>query len=451
MCVKKLIFIIWVMVTVGCTTKTKEKVAGQNMNPPTAAWVENASLYEVNVRQYTPEGTFNAFAEHLPRLKELGVDILWFMPVTPISGKNRKGSLGSYYAVRDYRGINPEYGTMEDFKFLVKKAHDLGFKVILDWVANHTGWDNPMIEQHPDWYTQKEGKIISPVPDWSDVADLNYDNREMRTYMIESMKFWLQEADVDGFRCDMAAMVPTDFWEEARVALDSVKPVFMLAEAWEPELTRKAFDACYGWDLHHLMNDLAQGKKEGSALVDYFQRIDTLYPERTIILNFIDNHDENSWAGTIKERMGDAHKVYAVMSYTVPGMPLIYSGQEAQSDKRLAFFDKDQIDWSGISDWSEFYGRLNHLKQNYPALDAGLHKGSFSILKHSNEKEVFAFRRQKNEQEIIVVLNLSAKEQEMTPEQKLEGEYKDYFTDEIFAAIENIHLQPYGWKILIKK
>ena len=189
---------------VGCDVKSGEA-------PRTVEWAENASVYEVNIRQYTPEGTFQAFQKHLPRLKELGVDILWFMPITPISEKNRKGTLGSYYAVQDYRKVSPEYGTLDDFKTVVNEAHRLGFKVIIDWVANHTGWDNPMIEQHPDWYTQRDGRIVSPVEDWSDVADLNYDNREMRRYMIESMIYWVKEADIDGFRCDMAGMVPTDF------------------------------------------------------------------------------------------------------------------------------------------------------------------------------------------------------------------------------------------------
>lgn len=441
-------FMIIAMLAVGCAPKAKEKQQGEAVD--SLNWKKNASVYEVNIRQYTPEGTFNAFAEHLPRLKELGVDVLWFMPITPISEKNRKGTLGSYYAVQDYRKVNPEYGTMEDFQALVKKAHDLGFKVILDWVANHTGWDNPLIEEHPDWYTQKDGQIVSPVADWSDVADLNYDNRDMRDYMIESLKFWIREANVDGYRCDMAAMVPTDFWEDARVALDSVKPVFMLAEAWEPELTWKAFDACYGWDLHHLMNDLAQGKKDGLALPAYFERIDTLYSPETIIMNFIDNHDENSWQGSIRERMGNAFPVYAVMSYTVPGMPLIYTGQEAGMDKRLPFFEKDSVDWSTNPELAGFYRKLNELKHTHPALNTGKEKGSFRILKQNNERNVFAFERGAGDDRMIVVLNLTGNNQDLQLEEIVAGPFTDYFSRENVAEIGNLSLEPNAYRIFIR-
>lgn len=427
----------------GSEVKKEEKV----MSFQTVKWAENASLYEVNVRQYTPEGTFRAFREHLPRLKELGVDILWFMPITPISEKNRKGSLGSYYAVHDYRKINPEYGTLEDFKVVVRRAHELGFKVMVDWVANHTGWDNPLIESHPDWYTQRDGCIVSPVDDWSDVADLNYDNGEMRRYMIESMIYWVRETDIDGFRCDMAAMVPTDFWEEARVALDNVKPLFMLAEAWEPELTHKAFDACYGWDLYHLMNDLAQGKKDGTALRGYFEKVDALYPERTIILNFIDNHDENSWQGCVPERMGEAFAVYAVLIYTVPGMPLLYSGQEAGLNKRLSFFEKDSIDWGYRPELADFYQRLNHLKCCHPALSAGKTKGEFRILDQDNVKNVFVFERRKNDDRVVVVLNLTGEKQRTMLVEEIKGDFREYFSNELISGLNEIVLPAYGFKV----
>lgn len=443
---KLVLFISMTMLTVACT---KKKEGQQQAMPQTVEWVKNASIYEVNIRQYTPEGTFNAFAEHLPRLKELGVDILWLMPVTPISEKNRKGTLGSYYAVKNYREVNPEYGTMDDFKALVRKAHELGFKVMLDWVANHTGWDNPLIEEHPDWYTQKDGRIVSPVEDWSDVADLNYENREMRRYMIESLRFWIQEADVDGYRCDMAAMVPTDFWEEARIALDSVKPVFMLAEAWEPGLTKHAFDACYGWDLHHLMNDIAQGKKNAGDLIPYFQRIDTLYPARTLVMNFIDNHDENSWSGSIPERMGPAASAFAVLTYTVPGLPLIYSGQEAGLDKRLPFFEKDSIDWEKAPDLALFYRRLNDLKQNNPALAAGVHKGDFHILRHDNEQSVFAFERTSGDNCVKVILNLTGDSQTFRPAVPLAGDFVDYLSGDKCSTIEELVLPGYGFKVLV--
>ena len=443
-----MLFMLIATVAAACGQKKKQT---QQAEAPALRPVESSVIYEVNIRQYTPEGTFNAFAEHLPRLKELGVDVLWLMPVNPISGKNRKGTLGSYYAVQDYQKVNPEYGTMDDLKALVKKAHDMGFRVILDWVANHTGWDNPLIEEHPDWYTQRDGQIVSPVADWSDVADLNYDNRDMRNYMIESLQFWVREADIDGYRCDMAAMVPTDFWEDARVALDSLKPVFMLAEAWEPELTQKAFDACYGWDLHHLMNDLAQGKKDGHALPAYFAKVDTLYPAHTIIMNFIDNHDENSWSGYVKERMGDAHKVYAVMTYTVPGMPLMYTGQEAGLDKRLAFFEKDSVDWSKSPELAGFYRQLNDLKHNSPMLKAGENEGTFRILKQNNEGKVFAFERAADDKRMVVVLNLTGEGQSLQLEEVLPGAYSEYFTGTEVNEIGNLNVDANGFLVFIQK
>ncbi|MCM1031287.1 MAG: alpha-amylase family glycosyl hydrolase [Oscillibacter sp.] len=428
----------------GCDIKSRETA------PEVVAWAENASLYEINIRQYTPEGTFEAFGRHLPRLKELGVDVLWFMPITPISEKNRKGTLGSYYAVKDYRGINSEYGTLEDFKAVVKEAHKLGFKVIVDWVANHTGWDNWLIEAHPDWYTQRDGHIVSPVEDWSDVADLNYDNREMRRYMIESMIYWVKEADIDGFRCDMAGMVPTDFWEEAREALDSVKPVFMLAEAWEPELTRKAFDACYGWDLHHLMNDLAQRKKDGTELPGYFAKVDSQYTARTIVLNFIDNHDENSWSGSVPERMGEAAPVYAVMAYTVPGMPLLYSGQEAGLNKRLPFFEKDSIDWNVRPELAGFYRQLNDLKRSCPALKAGEHGGAFRILNHDNERSVFVYERKLGDVQVIVMLNLTGEEQRSVLAEEITGSFTEYFSGATAEGLKEITLPAHGYRVWMK-
>jgi glycosidase len=248
---------IMLVAGIGCTPK---QPTGQLPQEPVfkhLEWTKNANIYEVNIRQYTPEGTFNAFAQHLTRLKGMGVDILWFMPINPISEKNRKGPLGSYYAVADYQKVNPEFGNLDDFKNLVNQAHELGMKVIVDWVANHTGWDNWLIEKHPDWYTHDDsGQILAPVADWTDVADLNYDNADLRKYMIESLEYWIKEADIDGYRCDVAGMVPLDFgWKPSK--LDAIKPVFMLAE-WEAPEAHLAFDMTYGWEFHHIMNEIAQ-------------------------------------------------------------------------------------------------------------------------------------------------------------------------------------------------
>ncbi len=283
---------------------TKEKVSTLNED------LENAVIYEANIRQYSKEGSLKAFTKDIPQLKELGVKILWLMPIYPISSTKSKGSLGSYYAVTDYTKVNPEFGTLEDLKNLIKVAHENKVYVILDWVPNHTGWDHIWLKEHKDFYTQNDkGEVVIPKgTDWTDVADLNYDNKEMRKEMLKDMKYWLKEVDIDGFRCDMAGMVPFDFWKETITELRKEKPIFMLAEGWEPELLINGFDMGYSWDTHHRMNDIAKGKKDVTAWDKRMAKIDSLYQKEDILMNFVTNHDENSWNGTVKERMGDAKR-----------------------------------------------------------------------------------------------------------------------------------------------
>ena len=323
--------------------KTERKE--QSILPFTADMAETSVIYEVNVRQFSPEGTFAAVTKEISNIKKLGVKILWIMPIYPIGEENRKEGLGSYYSIKDYRGINPEFGNAEDFKKLVDEAHKNGIYVILDWVANHTAWDHPWVKQHPDWYEQdKNGKMHSPY-DWSDVVALNFDNKEMRKQMIADMKYWLDDFKIDGFRCDMAHEVPTDFWNEAKPQLANGREIFMLAETEKPELlANDAFDAAYGWEIHHIMNDIAKGKKNVSAIDAYMDSIPKKWQADDYKLLFTSNHDENSWAGTEYERMGDAVETFAALTYTLPGIPLIYNGQEEDFNRRLKFFVKDSID-----------------------------------------------------------------------------------------------------------
>ena len=258
-------------------------------------WTKNSTIYEVNLRQFTESGKLKDFEKHLPRLKDLGVDILWFMPINPIGMKNRKGSLGSYYSVKDFKGFNPEFGTIEEWKNLVNKIHENKMYVIIDWVANHTSWDNAMITEHPEWFTKDStGNIIPPVPDWKDVADLNYENKELWKYMIDAMAFWLKETDIDGFRCDVAGMVPVDFWNEARFQLDKIKPGFMLAEDEGPVMHERAFDMTYSWELHHLCADIAKGKKKVFELDSLFAREKKKFPAYAYRMFFSYNHDDRS-------------------------------------------------------------------------------------------------------------------------------------------------------------
>ncbi len=434
-----------------CTPAPKTETAPVNQ----LEWSNDAVMYEVNVRQYTPEGTFNAFAEHLPQLKELGVEILWFMPIHPIGEKNRKGSLGSYYSIRDYKAVNPEFGTIDDFNALVNKAHEMGFKVIIDCVANHSAFDNVWTESHKDWYTQDSlGNIIPPVADWSDVADLNYDNTEMRAAMLDAMKFWVAEAGIDGYRCDYAGGVPTNFWETARIALDSIKPVFMLAENEDAlDLLNKAFECNYGWTVHHLMKEIYQGKKNVTDIQGYFTKADSTYPAGKYILNFTSNHDENSWNGTEYERLGESVKTYAALSFTIPGMPLIYTGQEAGLDKRLAFFEKDSINWSKDTAMTTFYAKLIDLKQENPALWNGVAGGKILFLQTSEPEKLLAFKREKENNSVLVMMNLSEIPIHGTVQTGETKTYLNWVTGENaeVSATNQVDLAPWEYKILVSK
>lgn len=412
-------------------------------------WIKNSTIYEVNIRQFTPEGTFDAFAEHLSRLKELGIDILWLMPVHPIGEKNRKGELGSYYSVKDYKDVNPEFGTMDDFKLLVEKVHEAGMYIVIDWVPNHSSWDNPLIVEHPEWYEKDEnGEMFSPF-DWTDVVQFDYDQPGLREYMVNTLKWWLTETDLDGFRFDVAHQVPLDFWEDLRPLLMEVKPVFLLAESDQPELHKKAFDGTYGWPFHHLMNEIAQGKKTANAISYHFGKVDSIYPKGSVIMQFTSNHDENSWNGTVWERLGDAVETFAVLSFTVPGMPLIYNGQEAGLDKRLEFFVKDEIEWKEHKLFP-FYQTLTSLKERNQALWNGIHGGTLTRVTSSDNKSVYAFLREKGDDKVFVILNLTDKPVDVTLKgKKYQGDYTNVFDNQSVTFEENTDLSLEPWEYLV--
>lgn len=425
-----LLALIMVVASFACTAKKEQKADNKEMtkvNHP--EWTRDAVIYEVNIRQYTPEGTLKAFQQHLPRLKDLGVDILWLMPVHPISQLNKKGELGSYYAVQNYKEVNPEFGTLDDFKEVVKQAHDMGFKVIIDWVANHTGGDNVWTKEHPDWYVRDSaGNFVSPY-DWTDTYKLDYNNKEMRAGMLDALKYWVKEADIDGYRCDVAYEVPTDFWDNARLALDSIKPVFMLAEAEKPELTVAAFDAVYNWPLKNVMNEIAKDKKGNAAnLIDSLLALqDSIFPGDSFQMNHITNHDLNSWEGTEFDRLGDGVKAFAVLTYTLDGMPLLYTGQEVGMNKAFEFFKKDTPPVWENNEWTEFYKKLNTLKHSQPALKAGVEGGEMVRYETENE-DAYVFSRSKDGSEVLVFLNLSDAPVKLTYKGKAPGgEYTDYF------------------------
>ena len=384
------------------------------------AWTRQAVVYELNVRQYTAEGTLKAVIPELPKIRALGTDIVWVMPIQPIGVKERKGTLGSYYSIRDYTAVNPEFGSMEDFKALVSAAHGLGMKVILDWVANHSALDHPWVDAHPDWYQKdKNGRITGYLyvgddgkeESWSDVAGLDYHSGALRAAMVDAMRYWVTQADIDGFRCDVAMRVPEDFWFDARTQLNRVKPLFWLAEADEPRLMVRAFDMGYDWDLGNAFVAAARGQRTAASLGDLLLHPPKPYPDDAYRMRFVSNHDFNSWHGSDVELYGPFVDALTVLTFTLPGMPLIYSGQEAVNTRRLEFFERDPINFKDRSR-AALYTRLSALKHSHPALAAGAAGGALTVIDTGNP-DLLAFRRVKGADVVTVVVNLSYARQQV--------------------------------------
>ena len=398
-------------------------------NFSTIDWAKGSNIYEVNIRQYTEEGTFSAFSKHLPRLKDMGIDILWLMPITPISKKIRQGTLGSYYACSSYTEINPEFGGLPEFKSLVNDAHALGFKLIIDWVANHTGWDHHWTIEHPEWYLKDAEGNFTEKNGWHDVIDLNFDKTDMRMAMIEAMKYWVTECKIDGFRCDMAHLVPLDFWVDARKQCDALKPLFWLAEC-EVVAYHDVFDASYAWWWMHVTEEYAK-KKESLQTVRDVLHAYSQYPEGAIKLFFTNNHDENSWNGTEYEKYGNAAKAWAVFTCTWQGIPLIYSGQESPNTKRLNFFDKDMIEWKDPTQLHDFYKTLLDIRKTNKAIA----EGETFILPSDNSDELMAFLRRKEKDVVLVLLNLSNKDRIkiQVENEWLNGNFKNIFSKMQFS------------------
>jgi glycosidase len=414
------------------------------------AFLSKAVIYEVNVRQYTKEGTFKAFATHLPKLKELGVDILWFMPIHPIGKLKRKGELGSYYSISDYRGVNPEFGTLDDFKSLVDAAHDLDMLVMIDLVAGHTAWDHSWISTHPEWYLKDDlGNIIPPNPDWTDVAGLNFENKDMLQALENDMAYWVAEVGIDGYRCDAAYNISIPFWKKAIARLNSIKPVVMLAESdgnhkgGYPLI--ELFELSYDWPGHAVLNQIAKGELKASDLEKHLLSVQQKYSPEHSVMSFTTNHDENSWNGTVFERLGDAAEIMSVLTYIMPGTPLIYSGQEYGLDKRLAFFEKDFIP-KKASSYMALFTKLNTLKKTSDALDVGKGGADINFLENENT-DVIALSRNKGDDTLIFVGNLSNVPQQISLADN--GTYRDVFTEEE-VQINRLNLEPWAYR-LVKK
>ena len=419
-------------------------------------WSRNAAIYKVNTRQFSREGTFRAIEAQLPRLKQLGADILWIMPIHKIGAKNRKGSLGSPYAVQDYYSVNPEFGTLRDFKHLVSAAHRLGLRLILDWVANHTAWDNVLAAGRPEWYARNWKGEFTPTPwwDWDDIINLDYSKRGLRKYMTDAMKYWVKNIGVDGFRCDVAGFVPLDFWNHVRRELDRIKPVFMLAEWESRDLHVKAFDSTYAWTWYDAVHEIAAGKSTDlTALFEYYSWTEAAFPPDSMRTTFVSNHDKNAWEGTEFEQFGPSLKPAMVLSCVGEGIPLIYNGQEAGNKRRLKFFEKDPIEWNLGHPNGELYRKLIALKKRNTALWNG-HWGATMIrVANSEPAKLFSFVRRNHRDKVFAVINFSKQSHTVTFQDTLHhGTYTDYFEGGRLTidASSRIRIKPWSYHIFVK-
>lgn len=458
----KLVFLsLLVYLFTGCNQHKSENMTikdspyqpRQYVELTTPQWAASATIYEVNIRQFTPEGTFKAFASHLPRLKQMGIDIIWLMPVHPIGEKNRKGNLGSYYSVKDYYGINPEFGNIDDFKELVDEIHSMGMYVIIDWVANHSAWDNPLVELHPEWYTRNPDGNFQPTPwyDWDDIIDFDFSQPALREYMTKAMTHWVREHNIDGFRADVAGFIPIDFWENLRSELEEVKPVFMLAEWESRDLHSRSFDMTYAWSLWDVMHDATVKGKGIGGLMEFLAHHVSTFPEGAIRMTFTDNHDKNSWVGSQFSFFGEGLEACMVFASTIQGMPLVYNGQEAGLDRSLAFFEKDSITWKDHH-FYDMYSKLFALKKSNKALWNGHWGGPMVQVFHDQPQSVIAFSRQKDEDKIISMFNFSEQPVEVTVAAKYhQGNFTELFSEESreFTGDETFTLEPWGYKVWV--
>ncbi|GGD66140.1 DUF3459 domain-containing protein [Erythrobacter arachoides] len=420
-------------------------------------WTRDAVLYQINTRQFTPEGTFRAAERELPRLRELGVDILWLMPIHPIGELNRKGTLGSPYSVRDYYAVNPEFGTEAEFRSFVDAAHAQGFRVILDLVANHTAWDNALASEHPDWYETTWDGQFRPTPwwDWSDIIDLDWSQPGVREHVGGAMEHWVREFGVDGFRADVAGYVPVDFWETMRARLDAIRPVFMLGEVQQSSYHRAAFDASYGWDWHVASKRIAQGQADATGFFGYYAEDESLWPREAMRLTYIENHDSNAWEGTMEENYGPALEAMTALSFTHDGLPLIHNGQEACNTKRLEFFEKDPIDWSQGRNCA--YGTLLRdliaFRDANPALANGQWGATMQQVVTDRPQQIFGFVREADGNKVLALFNFSDEPVTATLADGLAaGEYRTFGSNEMatIASGDTVTLAAWGYSLFAR-
>jgi len=434
-------------VTLTPTEGLEELLKGPLSGTPSRSsetWVKDAVIYSVYLRSFSPEGTFAGLQRRLPELKSMGVTLLWLLPIHPVGLKNRKGSLGSPYAVKDFYGINPEFGTLEGFRALVQATHAQGMKLIIDLVANHTSWDSRLMADHPEWFTKNSaGKIVPPNADWTDVADLDYSQARLREYMTAMMCWWVRDVGIDGFRCDVAELVPTDFWDAARAKLDAIKPVVMLAEGSLPGYHVRAFDLTYSWNIYDALDPILKGARSPD-LIDQILRNETLqFPDGSLRMRFTTNHDKNAWDAPATVKFGsDGVALGNALTFTMPGIPLIYTGEEVGNTKALSLFEKVNVDWSRPRTMGDLFGSLARLRREHPALVSG----SMQRLARPGGPGVYAFRRVAGTDTVAVFLNFGPAPAMVAglPEAVL-----DAFTGEAVPANSSLTLGPRGYRVLL--
>ncbi|RYY49171.1 MAG: 1,4-alpha-glucan branching protein [Chitinophagaceae bacterium] len=433
------------------STKTYKNFNLSNFHQP--SFLHASNIYCVNLRQYSAEGSFSAFEQSLPLLKEMGVEILWFMPIHPIGKQNRKGSLGSYYSIADFKAVNPEFGDRAAFKQLVERAHELGMKVIMDWVANHAAWDNVWTISHPEFFEKDEqGNFKSPY-DWEDVIQFNHQNEAQQQAMIDAMLFWISEFDIDGFRADLAHLTPLSFWINARVQASGIKDNLIWLAETEEISYHQAFDISFTWKWMHATEAYFKGEKGFSELIEVLQHYKNDFPSDAVRMWFTSNHDENSWNGTAFEKYGAFVKALSVFNCTYFGIPLIYSGEEVGLNKRLKFFDKDPIRWNSGEEWRSFYKTLLQLRKNHPAFCGDLETFP-EFLQCSNGREVIAFARKKTDAIVAVIINLGKNAQTFQAEEAgLIGKWSNLFSGENieFHSDHLFQVEPAGFLVFDKK
>lgn len=413
---------------------------------------KNRVIYELNLRNHTEKGDFKSAQEDLVRLKELGVDIIWLMPIHPIGEIKRNGSLGSPYSIKDYKAINPDFGTEQDFKDFMAKAHSLNMEVWLDWVANHTAWDHDWVKSNVDYYASKDGVQPYAPNGWEDVAQLDYNNPNMRLAMIDAMKYWVEKFDIDGYRCDAATFLPLNFWEQARQEVDNIKKITWLNEGDKPEYMT-AFDYDYAWDFSNSLNKFGSGT-DTNLLVDACKKLfnDQSYKDKGRMV-YITNHDLNSHEGTEFSRFGSNVLPLTVLYFTIYDMPLIYTGQEIGMNKSMSLFDKDNAQWNPANQiYLNLFKKLTTLKKTHPALEDGTNRGQLQFIP-TNKENVVVYSRKRGDQEVLVILNFNTvavnfKWKDVVPS----GVYQDLLKggEKSFKNNEGITLLEKGYAIFVK-